>query len=39
MLTNGVGDPSYARGGNGIFGDAKAREWSKKLYFVNLSVF
>jgi hypothetical protein len=26
MLTNGVGDPSYARGGNGIFGDAKARE-------------
>jgi hypothetical protein len=26
MLTNGAGEPSYARGGNGIFGDAKVNK-------------
>ena len=30
MLTNGVGEPSYARGGNGIFGEAKTEEQLKK---------
>jgi hypothetical protein len=33
VLTNGAGEPSYARGGNGIFGDAKVNTLMPHLSF------